>query len=276
MKKILSIFICLVMIVNVVKAADDSSAGVKWYKYDCSLAASNIDDLLKSLKNSISNFKVFKEDDIKLAHQHLKSYCCKKWFLGSDCDGWWSNTPESPYLFDQLIDVWFRKLDGDPNLSYGGQLDSDGKQRREEVRKLAKDPQWKNPGEILDLFNKYRDVKQTWTDKLSVKYNDTCEESRVIKMSFPQVFDDESLDAGYSQCLSIASSRVNGEMTYVNYVMVYKWIKYLKDAIHNYLMDYFLKEKSMMVLEKLSEVQWKLWQWVQKVNWAQNCNWWSR
>lgn len=243
------------------------------YKYDCWLAVSDPDELVKTIKDEVWKYKVFKEDDIKTALDNLKSYCGKKWYIK---ESWWSDeVPESPRLMDHLIDVWYRKLDGISELAYW-ELDKDGEERRKKIKEIAEDPKWKKPWEIFDLFNESRDVKLENQDKLAQKYKYVCDEAFSSRMWMLNMFSEETMKIWFDRCMSLANHRINSEIRYMKAVMVNKWIKYLVDAIHNYIMDYYSEEKLPKVLEKMAEVQWALWNWVQKTNWAGYCSsWWQ-
>ncbi len=258
------------LLLNIVWA--DEWAVMEEYKYDCWLAMSDQDALVKDIKDELWKFKVFKEDDIKTALSHLKSYCGKKWYIEWE---WWSDkVPESPRLMDHLIDVGFRKLDWISELAYG-ELDKDGEQRRKKIREIAEDPKWKKPWEIFDKFNDARDVTLKDKDKLAQKYRNACDEAYTARMWMLNIFSEETLKTWYDNCMSLANKRINQEISYMKAVMVNKWIKYLVDAVHNYLIDYFGQEKLPTVLEKLAEVQAAIWNWTQKVNGAEYCtSWW--
>lgn len=239
------------------------------YKYDCGLGMSDPDDLVKDIKEEIWKYKVLKEDDVKDALKHLKSYCGKKWYI--EDGGWSDKVPESPRLMDHLIDVWFRKLDGISELAYW-ELDKDWEERRKKIKEIAEDPKWKKPWEIFELFNKSRDVKLEKEDKIAQKYKYVCDEAYSSRMWMLNMFSEETMKEWFDRCMNLANARINSEISYMKAVMVNKWIKYLVDAIHNYIINYYSEEKIPTVLEKMAEVQWALGNWVQKTNWAEYCS----
>ena len=49
------------------------------------------------------------------------------------------NYPDSTYLYDQLLDVAMRRLDGNNNLAYKLDVDPTGKTRRDFITNAAQD-----------------------------------------------------------------------------------------------------------------------------------------
>ena len=66
--------------------------------------------------------------------------------------------PESAYLFDHLIDITMRRLDGITGLAYGLSPDPTALKRREEIDKIANSAIGMQASEIEKLYREYRQL----------------------------------------------------------------------------------------------------------------------
>jgi len=94
---------------------------------------------------------IFPQDAIDRATKNLRSYCCEQNILRDTptvqiCDD--SDMPpdkyfpQSAYLFDHIVDIMLRRLDGNDDLIYPDvALDEDGAQWRLDVRTYANTPE---------------------------------------------------------------------------------------------------------------------------------------
>jgi hypothetical protein len=92
---------------------------------------------------------------IELALENLSTYCCFETkeipnFLCANVSRDTQSIPHSPFLFDHLVDVGMRRLDGDADNIYGAieLLDEQGKEWREIIREDATKIEG-NPGAII-------------------------------------------------------------------------------------------------------------------------------
>ena len=96
--------------------------------------------------------------------QNHKNYCCRYHnnLTSVSVDEFCANNStttyvESPWLFDHLIDVGFRYLDGVEELQYeGADIDLKGKEWRENSIELASNPNGAVPLQIMADYTKYR------------------------------------------------------------------------------------------------------------------------
>jgi hypothetical protein len=111
--------------------------------------------------------KIYPYDNIKVAVNNLRSYCCKVQDEKSLCKSS-NNTREdesttyaySNKLYDHLIDVGFRALDGDPDLYHQEPLlqlgDKNGAQRYTAMTELATNVNGAIPLKIRKDYGTYR------------------------------------------------------------------------------------------------------------------------
>jgi hypothetical protein len=68
--------------------------------------------------------EVYPDEAITLALEHLQAYCCDEKFLKNGDDATYcpknisKQYPESGFLFDHLLDIGMRRVDGDPDTIY--------------------------------------------------------------------------------------------------------------------------------------------------------------
>ncbi len=106
---------------------------------------------------------ILPKEAIIVAENHLKSFCCKEWYLrdAKVCSKLDEVYPESSFLFDHILDVYLRRLDafwGDKNskgLMYGLSPDPQGKERRDFMVKALKNPLGSSPDSINAQYWKY-------------------------------------------------------------------------------------------------------------------------
>ena len=235
--------------------------------YDCEIWWKRWEDLEKNLKDYFDNAKVLKKDHVKMAYLNLKSYCCAKWILDSNSDkcSWAkdssdSDFPESPYMSDQLIDVWFKTLDWDPDLNYWLPIDNMWQTYRKAVRDLAKKAEWVKPQQFLDIYNQYWDPKESDPEKsLPAKYRQVCEESYNINMNLFKMYSSDMKEDNSYKCSQSAESRINKESTYLQSISAEKAVKYYEDNLQSYFEEYFEKTRFPYLLEKLQKINWDAW-----------------
>lgn len=85
---------------------------------------------------------VLPAEAFKRALINLKSYCCtqvnfKVSCSANDIQNIKPPYPESAFLFDHLIDVAMRRLDGDKKLAYGLDPDPTALERRQKIAEIA-------------------------------------------------------------------------------------------------------------------------------------------
>ena len=96
--------------------------------------------------NSYQYFSsIYPQQLLEVAQNNLWNYCCKyeskvipREMMSYCTDHATKDYVKSPWLFDQLVDVGFRYLDGVQSLQYeNAPLDAKGKERREKIEALG-------------------------------------------------------------------------------------------------------------------------------------------
>lgn len=205
-------------------------------------------------------------DDLKIAQNHLRSYCCLENLYRWNCenlDVW----PESPYWYDHLIDVWLRKLDAE--MMYPGMIpDPLGKEWREFVKDIDYK---KNVSWFGEKYKQYRTIKQPYlyelyeTNKdpvsllwniswysLHDKYINYCLVAMLMYYQLaPTNHIDIEADGYYGRCFSLVSSRIRQETSLAILISQYNATTLLLDGFTSYT-KYFVENRLMKLLDKLS------------------------
>lgn len=243
--------------------------------YDCRMSY-DYDGILKSVFEKKTKYWILERQDVEVALQHLNAYCCAKKYLTDNCGVADNEVPESPYLWDHLIDAVMRKLDAmDAPLWF--KPDPEAKARRDQIRKIAKQTKWETPKKIVEDFTSKWKVWEEWW--MAEKYKQWCLWvsdllDNFVKTQTERAQTNENIESIKANCDIIATSRVNKEMAYVQTVMMSKWIQLLHDNLNAYLKDYFLKEKMDTLIEKFKKFSWLFGRVSQRLNeWTATC-WW--
>lgn len=236
------------------------AAGDTQILYDCQIWAASWDKLEPQLNNYFPTAKVLKKDEVEMAQRHLKSYCCAKPILtdGNDCA--WAKSPstdfpESPYLFDQLIDIWFKKLDWDPDRSYWLSVDPTGQDYRKQTREKAEQREWARPEEFKNLFGSFWSNESAQSDSsLPAKYRKVCDEAYTISMSLLKIYSMDMPETALWGCRQAAEQRIWEEKNYLDSISMVKAVKLYTDNLNDYLKEYFNKTRLTYLLEKLKTI----------------------
>lgn len=249
-----------------------------WYwsnqvPYDCMIATEPKDKFLERFQDLNNN--MLEEDEISLAYDHLQSYCCEKQFI------WWNscwsvlppNYPESPFFYDHIIDIWFRKLDWNEDLLYSQiNIDDTWKEWREFIKEMAEKEE-SYPPEVIKL--KFEQIWKVWqTNWLHRKYQMVCLDAENIeKKLFSTSTDKITLLDLQRACKNHVHNRLSREVQYVQSLLLTRWNLLLQDNLDNYIDKYFARNRAMDYLERLAMFEWLLMQVTKKVNeWTWNCS----
>lgn len=196
-------------------------------------------------------------DYAKMGIQYLWYYCCRTGKLAKDCEKGPLEWPESFYLMDYLVDIGFRRLDGEPALTYGAiQVHPKWAERREKIRLIAEDvDEMKKytPQTLLALYEEYWQPTGFTYDDLSSKYYLVCQEAEAVRNALDKTFglwDSGSL--GYEWCLALASQRINQENKYIKAIMLKNWLFQVQDNLHKYMQKFFSTNRLMNMMEKIT------------------------
>jgi hypothetical protein len=93
--------------------------------------------------------QVYTDKDLATAHRHLKQFCCEKYLSDDSCSGLPKTKnvyAQSPYLYDHLLNIGMRKMDGVEDHCDEFDIDcarADGSRQqvewREEMTEIAQD-----------------------------------------------------------------------------------------------------------------------------------------
>jgi len=181
---------------------------------DCNLVVDKkYDDSIQMYSVLIGKYQnVIPEKAYKQALIHLKAYCCnQKQILCSKEET--DNLPKekmypaSPYLFDHLIDITMRRLDGIQELAYGLEVDTAGLARRKMITDAANDINGEQAKTIKDAYTAYWTLHKkttknlTWVTinynsqnsenfSLGDKYNSLC---KIIKNIYEDIQDNKTI-----------------------------------------------------------------------------------
>jgi hypothetical protein len=253
--------------------------------HDCDTITWNI-ALFKNAvfgEKTIKFENVFPDDALTRAIKNLTAYCCedilKQWEKPdercSDPSLPKSNYPESPYLFDHLIDVGFRRLEWINNYS-DVQVDPTGYARRNAIKEIATNPSIVAPSEIVKIYTGYRSLApkrmfkkihlnmenmnateaglvgqyiNTYDTQVSLadKYNNLCRIARNIYERKPwkliSLWGDK-IEKGrsyYSACQKIAANKISQENMYVKAILIKKAADMIADNFDTTLDKQFVQ-----------------------------------
>ncbi len=212
---------------------------------------------------------------------NLKAYCCTR-VEASLCSPEEKmtlpkgNFPESAYIFDHLLDVTMRRLDGIQKLAYGLQPDPTGKERRDYITSVANDPTGKQASEIEKKYTEYRTIHDEYTKhidevakkyteynsatfSLGDKYNTLCWLMKNIYESLQKnttiIWGPFENNSFYSKCKSLVVYRVSRENAYVKLLMIKKSTQLLDETTKKYTKKYFVEEKLMALWSLILKVK---------------------
>ena len=272
----------LVLIVIISLIALTSSV----FAHDCDIVEKGTDAAAKSYTSLYTKYQgVVPIPGFKQALINLKAYCCSQvvpqacaW---EDKKNLPENYPESPYLFDHLLDITMRRLDGDKGLAYGVDPDTTALERRNKITEIANNPDGWTAKEIEDIYKEYRTpntnttkkidenmttvLKNYWKNELATlslfdKYATLC---TIIKSIYQDFKTDNKIPIGsynggknfFNKCETMVKDRVIRENGYVKILMVQKSNKLLDNANKAYTKKYFVEEKMMGLRNLISKVK---------------------
>ncbi len=235
----------------------------KSFAWDCSFVDSD-----KEKKVPVKYSAVFSKEDFNRAVDNLRAYCCNNYpempvcNLANEVDDY----PQSEYLYDHLVDVAFRKLDGFTwNYVYGLEPDILWLEWRKIITKVSLSITWDIAGRIWEEYDKYRKLK--WYKynsgflldynniekvSLSDKYYFVCD---IIKdlINEDMIWREKLSDVYYDKCRAMAYKRIEDENLYVKTVMINASNQLLKSSFDAYLIKYFVQEKLSALKAKIVE-----------------------
>ena len=141
------------------------------FAHDCKAVLGDNFDATVNNYNNMAYKNALPTEAFKQALTNLKAYCCSMVIPGSCTQAEKDNLPkdyypESAYLFDHLVDVAMRRLDGIQTLAYNLEPDPTGKARREHITKTADDTNGVQASTIQKTYTGYRTLHIDFTKNL--------------------------------------------------------------------------------------------------------------
>jgi hypothetical protein len=216
-----------------------------------------------------------------MALQNLRAYCCSTKLISDDkiCKNADSsnNFPESPYLYDHIIDVAIRKRDGRTDNAYKLKVDTKTVEYRNYMNEIATLPEGKSPDTIITK------IKELWIPKTSStiesystavcgkttqrneltnktlyeKLSNVCTISRcaydAMVKNIPNKDSTIATAIGYEKCQNMISEKIYAEFTYMNSVINEAANRKLQKNINEYLTNYFARDRLINLQNKIGE-----------------------
>lgn len=257
------------------------------FAHDCNLIEWDIETAAKSYEaNNKEYIEFLPRDAFKQALLNMKAYCCfqeiKKTCsrkTTTNCctqeekDSFPKEYPESAFIFDHIVDITMRRLDGYAPLAYGIAPDPTAKERRELITKLSEAANGWTAKEIEDKYKIYRkphnNTKESVlnnyntnveTVSLIDKYQNLCEITKWLyenlkindKTIIWGIQDPESY---FNGCKNLVRQRVKRENGYVKILMVQKTGKMIDEVTKAYTKKHFVEEKLLELRDLITKVK---------------------
>jgi len=243
---------------------------------DCAIVIwPNLEQKVEAYKSIEKYTNVLPAAGFKQALTNLKAYCCSQ--AAIQCTENEKNNlknlkyPESAFLFDHLLDVMMRRLDGIPKLAYGLEVDPTGAKWREYITKVANDAVGVQSSEIEKTYKEYRTLHTDFTTNLNTvmggykkneiaslsladKYDTLC---KIIKEIYNNTQYEKPviINSYLSACEKTVLNRVNRENGYTKILMVQKSNLLFDETTKAYTKKYFVEEKLMALWTLVAKVK---------------------
>lgn len=261
MKKIIGIFLLI------------GGASIGWvFANDCNTVVGwGIDSQVSIYKEEYK--KILPVEWFRQALTNLKAYCCSEPDL-MRCTNEEKNNlpntyyPESEFLFDHLLDITMRRLDGITGLAYNLAPDPTGLERRTKITKIANSATGVQAKEIEKIYTGYRTI--SWSksaDVIKKQYNNTGivslgEKYNTLCGFISKMYDDvpntnKTLISKkfMNNCNNIIKDKIRREVGYTQILMVQKSNQLLDEGTKAYTKKYFVQEKLMALWNLITKVK---------------------
>ncbi len=250
------------------------------FAHDCELVVNNNSSAV--LNNYTANYQIYTQFlPAEAFHQaliNLKAYCCAQVVNPPCTDKEKENLPkqymESAYLFDHLIDISMRRLDGNKELAYGLEPDPTGSERRTKINGIASTTTGIPANEIEKIYKSYwtlhkeKNIDITKynagnleTFSLRDKYDTLCTD---VKNLYEGIKWDKSTtiiwwyadkDSFFNKCQNLVKKRVEKENGYVKILMVQKSNQLLNESMKAFTQKHFVEEKLIALWNLILKVR---------------------
>ena len=230
----------------------------------------NIDGLVSWYPSEYE--KILPSKAFRQALINLKSYCCqktiKKSCAAADIKNIKQPFPESAFLFDHLIDVTMRRLDGITGLAYNLNPDPTALERRTKITEIANSANGRQATEIEWLYTWYRTIhgkyspeniknqyNNTGVVSLGDKYNNLC---NLMKEIYEKTYTTSKTTIRYAYingCENLVKDRVKRENGYTRILMVEKSNQLFTETTKAYTKKHFVEEKLLALWNLITKVK---------------------
>lgn len=217
----------------------------------------------------------YTDKDLRSTYAQFKCQCCDSNPSHPGCEAFTCKMEkyyaESSFLFDHLVTVGMKKLDGIAETCDALQIDCHPKatERRDRITKQAEHPEWAPASLIAETFEKYRGGPDEQYNiindpqNITQSYRRMCTEANFIEqyVSFEaknlSVTNKNNNPQTWIQaCATLVNNRYVQEASYVRTLMIQKWVDYVVTSLNNYLSKYFVKNRMYELLQKYTELDW--------------------
>lgn len=272
-------------------------SGPLW-AHDCGLIANELD--ISNPKTYTSFTNNFKESNIEWvvpaaaisqALVNLKKACCMSSVINKNepfCKAFkqGKNYPDSIFLFDHLIDIGLRRLDGKQELVYGLSPDSKAADRRTFITQAAEDKDGTSAQIILDRRKTDRTRTQIYVDHRSaVQFKEIIEQygQSTVADRYGSVCNIISIvsqglnggtinDTVLKKCKKLVDQRVANEQRYVQNIMMKKSNELLYNVRQAYSNEYFIQNRMMALMATLDTMRGLFGTFVQQAPASKSCS----
>lgn len=215
---------------------------------------------------------IFTDKDLATILRFHQQYCCEKRIAQDNCEDvgeWKKYYPESPYLFDHIINVGMRKFDAVQEHCDELGIDcttQDNKtpliERREKTREFAIDIDGFPPVLLYKLFQQEWWSPEDFTkdnNKIANKYFEMCREAASIRWATNNAWAPIDLKMTWGKwlqtvCNQLVQDRYLREARFVQTLMVEKGIAYMQKNFQSYLHDYFISNRMKALVDKFGKL----------------------
>lgn len=242
----------------------------------------NIDTMISSYTHGYwaKYTNVLPIEAFKRALINLKFHCCTKEIQKScssdDIKNIQITYPESAFLFDHLIDIAMRRLDGITWLAYNISPDPTALERRTKITEIAKSANGTPANKIEETYTGYWTLHINTTKKLDTvliwyksnnievlslgdKYATICELMTEIYNGTinerGNIWATTETSSFLSKCKNLVQERVKRETSYTKILMVQKSSQLFDETTKAYTKKYFVEEKLSALWTLISKVK---------------------
>lgn len=210
---------------------------------------------------------ILPEEAVARASMNLRAYCCEQKMIRNTeknteiCKDQDIPTgrhfPQSQYLFDHLVDVMFRRLDGNPELIYVDvPLHPRAIDWRKNIREYAVVPEWKLPIELINAA--MDDWVSPDADGLLFLYNTVCDVAywyyESLAWSKESPWAQATTRAYLDTCPVITQSIIQYELMYIRMVIDLLANRSLWHSMSTYLKDYYANNRLVNLQSTINEM----------------------